>query len=173
MATEEPKYKSLEKLADFELREYDSTLVAEVLVDGDMSQASNKGFRLIADYIFGNNIAKTGGTEKIAMTTPVTIERAADQWRMHFVMPNQYKLGTLPTPSNKRITLREIPARKVAVVRFSGIANEAVTTKKTQELLSWMAGRRYTVLGTPELARYNPPWTLPFLRRNEVMIEFQ
>jgi hypothetical protein len=192
MAIEEPKFKVAEKSGDFELRDYAPRVVAQTMVDGSLSDASNTGFRRIADYIFGNNTAHNGGNEKINMTTPVTIaakaKKAASvkismtapvtmqpsngQWRMYFVMPSQYTLGTLPKPNNPNVTLQELPARRVAVLRFSGLAGEEKTAKKTAELFDWLKSKNISPIGTPELARYNPPWTLPFLRRNEVMVEY-
>jgi hypothetical protein len=187
MATEEPKFDLLEKSDAFELRQYHSMILAEVEVDGDLDEATNKGFRLIADYIFGNNTAKSGSSEKIAMTTPVTVvpksekiamtapvsvEQVNGKWRMHFVMPSQYTLQTLPTPNNPLVSLREVPPKKLAVVTFSGWVSEEKNASKTAELLAWLASKKLKPIGTPELARYNPPWTLPFLRRNEVMVEY-
>jgi hypothetical protein len=152
-----------------------------------MDNASSAGFRLIADYIFGNNTSTTGGSEKISMTAPVTMEPKSEkismtapvsmektdgQWRVHFVMPSQYTLDTLPAPNNLAVTLREVPASNYAVIRFSGLAGENKTAKKTSELIVWLDSRGITPIGKPELARYNPPWTLPFLRRNEVMVAY-
>ncbi len=188
MAIEEPKFDLIEKSDSFELRAYKPTVVAETFVEGSLSEASNKGFRLIADYIFGNNKSQAGGSEKISMTTPVTMEPksekismtmpvsmqdSAGKWRMHFVMPSKYTLQTLPAPNNPEVKLREVAAKKFAVMRFSGLAGEAKTAKKTEELLAWMSAKQLKPIGTPELARYNPPWTLPFLRRNEVLIEYK
>ena len=95
-----------------------------------------------------------------------------NQWRMYFVMPSKYTLETLPKPNNPAVTLRAIPASNVAVLRFSGLAGEEKTAKKTAELLAWLKSKQITPIGEPELARYNPPWTLPFLRRNEVMVAY-
>jgi hypothetical protein len=111
--------------------------------------------------------------EKIAMTAPVTVQQGSEKWRVNFVMPSEYTLSTLPVPNNDQVRLKEVPARKVAVVTFSGIAGESKTASKTEQLLAWMAGKQLKPIRTPELARYNPPWTLPFLRRNEVMVEYQ
>ncbi len=187
MAIEEPKFDLIEKSDSFELRVYKPTVVAETFVEGSLDEASNKGFRLIADYIFGNNKSQSGGSEKISMTTPVTMEPksekinmtmpvsmqdSAGKWRMHFLMPSKYTLQTLPVPNNQEVKLREVAAKKFAVVRFSGLAGEAKIAKKTEELLVWMFAKQLKPIGTPELARYNPPWTLPFLRRNEVLIEY-
>jgi SOUL heme-binding protein len=188
MANEEPKYDVLEKSDAFELRSYRPMIVAEAFVDGNLDEASNKGFRLIADYIFGNNKSATGPSEKISMTVPVTMEpksekismtvpvsmqEAAGKWRMHFVMPSKYTLETLPVPNNAEVKLREVPAKKFAVVRFSGFAGEQKVAKKTEELLAWLQTKQIEPAGLPELARYNAPWTLPFLRRNEVMVEYR
>ena len=187
MAKSEPKFELLEKSDAFELRQYDSIIIAEVLVDGDMDEASGKGFRLLADYIFGNNISQSGQkakiamtapvtlkpqSEKIAMTAPVSIKADAQQWRVHFVMPAEYTMETLPKPNNSQVKIREISGRKVAVIRFSGLVNEEKTAQKTKELQDWMASKKLEALNSePELARYNPPWTLPFLRRNEIIIQ--
>jgi hypothetical protein len=193
MAIEEPNYKILETSGSFELRTYDSMIVAETVVSGSMDKASSAGFRLIADYIFGNNTSSAGGSEKISMTAPVTIEpepalelksekismstpvtmaASNGQWRVHFVMPSEHTFDTLPKPNNPAVTLREIPGQQVAVVRFSGLAGNEKTAAKTAELLAWLATQQITPTGKPELARYNPPWTLPFLRRNEVMVTY-
>ena len=189
MAKSEPKFELLEKSDAFELRQYDSIIIAEVLVDGDMDEASGKGFRLLADYIFGNNISQSGQkakiamtapvtlkpqSEKIAMTAPVSIKADAQQWRVHFVMPAEYTMETLPKPNNSQVKIREISGRKVAVIRFSGLVNEEKTAQKTKELQDWMASKKLEALNSePELARYNPPWTLPFLRRNEIIIQYR
>lgn len=187
MATEEAKYKVIEASEAFELRAYGPKIVAETLVSGSMGQASSAGFRLIADFIFGNNTVALGGNEKISMTTPVTMEpksekismtspvsmeQAQGQWRVQFVMPSEYTLNTLPMPNNPAVTVRKVPASNYAVIRFSGLAGEAKTAAKTTDLLAWLESRGVTPIGKPELARYNPPWTLPFLRRNEVMVEY-
>ena len=187
MALEEPKYKVLEKSDDFELREYAPLIVAETLVDGDIDAAGRAGFKLIAGYIFGDNTSKLGGSEKIEMTSPVTVEpksekismtvpvtmeENADRWRMHFVMPSQYTLDTLPTPNNKAVSLREISARKFAVIRFSGFTGQSKIAKKEKALLAWMQSKKLVPQGEFALARYNRPWSLPFLRRNEVMVHY-
>lgn len=192
MAIEEPKYSVVEKSGDYELRAYAPMVVAETLVEGDLDDASRAGFKRIADYIFGNNTARAGGSEKISMTAPVAMSPKSEkismtapvgmqaktgsdninQWRMYFVMPSQYTLETLPKPNNPTVALRAIPASRMAVLRFSGLAGEEKTAKKTVELLAWLKSKQISPIGEPELARYNPPWTLPFLRRNEVMVAY-
>jgi len=186
MATEEPKYTLLEKSESFELRAYAPLIVAEVKVDGDLDAASSQGFRLIAAYIFGKNqvsekIAMTApvGIEsseqnksaKIAMTAPVGIESAGNQWTVSFVMPAEYTLASLPKPLDPQVKIREVPAEKRAVITFSGFYNAEKVQEKTQALRDWMKLKNLRPTGEPQFARYNPPWTLPFMRRNEVMIQ--
>ncbi len=182
MAVEEPPYQSLVKDGAFELRRYPALVVAETVVKGDMDAASNQGFRRIADYIFGNNAATTPDKKTtIAMTAPVAVEplgassgadfKAAPEWRVQFVMPGQYSLGTLPQPNNPAVELRQAPARTAAVISYSGLNGEAKVQAKTEELKAWIAARQWEPLGPPQLARYDPPWTLPPWRRNEIHIE--
>jgi len=187
MAIEEPKYTIIEKSDVFELRAYSPKILAETIVSGSLAEASSAGFRLIADYIFGNNSSPTGDnqkismtapvtmtpkSEKISMTAPVTIEQTGEQWRIHFVMPSQYTLTSLPKPNNPAVTLREVPASNYAVIRFTGFAGADKTTRKTADLMAWLDSKGIIPTGKPELARYNPPWTLPFLRRNEIMVAY-
>jgi len=188
MATEEPKFTLLEKDQSFELRLYEPKILAEVVVNGTMREASSKGFKLIADFIFGNNIAASGKSEKISMTAPVLIEPHAEKismtapvnveqsgagWKVNFVMPSQFTLETLPKPNNPLVKIKPIPAKKFAVIQFSGLVDEEKMAKKVTDLEQWISTKQLKVLGNAELARYNPPWTLPFLRRNEVMIEVE
>ena len=184
MATEEPKYAVLEKESPFEIRSYAPMIVAEVQVDGDLDEASSQGFRLIAAYIFGQNqvsekIAMTAPvtvedqsvkSAKIAMTAPVGIESKAGKWTVSFVMPTEYTMESIPKPMSPQVQLRQIPAVKRAVISFSGFYNSQKVAEKTLELEQWMKSRNLQSAGTPNFARYNPPWTLPFMRRNEVMI---
>lgn len=186
MAIEEPKFTLLEKEEAFELRAYEPKIIAEVFVDGDMNDASSKGFKLIADYIFGNNRAQSGKSEKINMTAPVAVKASAEKismtapvglqqsnsgWRVYFVMPSQYTLQTLPKPNNPLVIIRGIPGQKFAVIRFTGLVGQEKMTVKQAELNRWITHKNFNALSNPELARYNPPWTLPFLRRNELMVE--
>lgn len=195
MAYEEPKYQLLLTADDIELRRYEPMLIAEVFVDGDMDDASSKGFRLIANYIFGNNqAADKSDSEKIAMTTPVTIEPQAEKiamtapvtvepdsrdasmqtstaWRVSFVMPSQYTLASIPKPNNSAVSLREVPAKYFVVLRYSGFNNLAKIQTLTDQVLAWSTANGFKVSGIPQLSRYDPPWTLPMFRRNEIMVE--
>ena len=188
MATEEPKFSIIEKSEPFELRNYAPQLIAEVKVEGDLDTASSQGFRLIAAFIFGQNqvsekismtvpvgIEATQST-KIAMTVPVGIEASKDsaagvnQWVFSFVMPSEYTMATLPKPLNPLVTIRELPAQKRAAIIFSGFNSEAKVLEKTKALEEWIKGKQWQVIGAPQFARYNPPWSMPFMRRNEILI---
>jgi hypothetical protein len=185
MATEEPQFSVLEKTPPFELRSYAPMILAEVKVEGDLEEASGQGFRLIAAYIFGQNqvsekIAMTTPvaiegqapkSAKIAMTTPVSIESNAGQWIVSFVMPAEYTMESLPKPLNSKVQLRQIPAVKRAVISFTGFYNANKVAERTMELEEWMRTKNLPAASAPKFARYNPPWTLPFMRRNEIMID--
>ena len=186
MAIEEPTYETILAEEPYEVRQYRPMIVAETFVEGDLSAASNAGFRRIADFIFGNNTSPRGAgekiemtapvtaapaSEKIAMTAPVTVEDTGGRWRVHFVMPSKYTIATLPRPNDPAVVIREVPAAKVAVIRFSGLAGESNVAGKTADLMRWIESRGLRASGAPQLARYNPPWTLPFMRRNEVLVE--
>ena len=186
MAIEEPKFNLIAKENAFELRVYQPKIIAEVSIDADLSESSSKGFRLIADFIFGNNTSRLGGSEKISMTAPVSVYEKSEQismtaplgvqevkdgWKVYFVMPSQYTLDSIPKPNNAQVSIKQIPAKKFAVIRFSGLVDEEKMNKKVKDLNEWIVSRNLKAISNPELARYNPPWTLPFLRRNEVMVE--
>ena len=183
MATEEPSYRVTLQAEPFEIRQYAPLIVAQVEVPGDLSEASSAGFRLIANYIFGNNIAvRDGGLnmaepvpEKIAMTIPVIAEGKGDQktWLIQFVMPKQYTMDTLPKPNNPQVKLLPIGSQKLAVIRFTGLVTDDKVQEKTTELMTWIKSRNELPLGNPRLARYNPPWSIPWMRRNEILIPIQ
>jgi hypothetical protein len=183
MATEEPSYRVVTQSEPFEIRQYAPLIVAQVEVLGDLSEASSAGFRLIANYIFGNNIAVRGGgvnmaepvPEKIAMTVPVIAEGKGDQktWLIQFVMPKQYALETLPKPNNAQVKLLAMGPQKLAVIRFTGFVGDDKVQEKTAELMAWIKSKNALPLGNPRLARYNPPWSIPWMRRNEILIPIQ
>lgn len=184
-AVEEARYDVVEGDGAVEIRDYAPMIVAETLVEGDRDRAINRGFRAIADYIFGNNVgaAKVAMTapvlqqpgEPIAMTAPVSQQAVGSdstpRWRVSFVMPAGSSLASLPVPVNPAVTLREVATRRFAAIRFSGIAWQSSLDEQTGKLRDWMAARALSPLAAPAYAFYNPPWTLPFLRRNEVLIE--
>ena len=197
MAIEEPVFKIVVKSEAFEVRQYAPMLVAETLVDGDMDEASNKGFRKIADYIFGNNRANQNGasgkiamtapvtlepvSEKIAMTAPVTLSAiqqgndmvSAKKWRVHFVMPARYTLSSIPLPNSADVKLREIPGKFCAIHSYTGFNSVSRVQTKSDELLAWLQSKNFKPLSSVQLSRYDPPWTLPMFRRNEIMVEIE
>lgn len=185
MAVETPPYKEVRRDGDFELRDYPALVVAEVTVDGDQKEAANKGFRLLAGYIFGANkkrqgiamtapVAQQAASEKIAMTAPVAqTPGAAGTWVVRFTMPRAWSLETLPVPDDPRVTLRRTEPARFAVLRFSGLAKPDDVQAKSNELLAWVTSHGLHATGPVSLAQYNPPWTLWFMRRNEVMVEVE
>jgi hypothetical protein len=179
MAIEEPRFQTLTEDGDFSLRRYAPMIIAETEVPGSLDRASSTGFRRIAGYIFGDNRAAPDtpaaphAAEKIAMTAPVTTVPAGTGWRVNFVMPAEYTMSTLPRPNDASVRLKELPAGSMAVIRFSGLVDVDKIAAKTALLREWMAKRHLEAAGEARLARYNPPWTLPFLRRNEILIPYR
>jgi len=195
MAVEQPRYSVERGDSGIELRQYPGFVVAETFVEGDFDSAGRTGFRRIAGYIFGGNESKRGEAEKIAMTAPVTMEPAtaepaseriamtapvtmqpaevgdAPRWRIHFVMPSAYKLADLPKPRDAEVRLREVAAHRVVAITFSGWTTRASIAENTAKLQAWMAQQGLAAAGKPQVARYNDPFTLPWNRRNEILIE--
>lgn len=181
MATEEAPYTVIRTDDIFELREYAPQVLAEIIVDGDLEGAGNKAFRPLFRYISGDNksrgkIAMTAPVsqeqqgEKIAMTAPVSQQSVQGKWAVSFMMPPSYTMENLPTPDDPSIKLRQVPARRVAAVRYSGFWSEKNYQQYKQELERWITANSLKVIGDPVWARYNPPFTLWFLRRNEILI---
>ena len=178
---EQAQYRVIESHGAIEIREYAPMIVAEATVSGERSVAINEGFSIIADYIFGNNlpaqkVAMTAPViqqpaETIAMTAPVTQTGNGGSWTVRFVMPAQYTMDTLPTPGNDAITLTPLTSARFAVIRFSGKANDTMLAERTDELRTFIDEKQLHAISSPTYAFFNPPWTLPFLRRNEVMVE--
>ena len=180
---EKPDYKVIQSEQNIEIRQYEPMIIAEVEVDGKREDAIRDGFRLLADYIFGNNtvqqvISMTAPVQqkenqKIAMTAPVQQQSMGKSWRMSFVMPSKYKLDSLPVPNNNRVRLKEILTKKFVVIEFSGTNSNENVTKHENQLMNYIEANQINIIGSPKYAFYNAPWTLPFLRRKEVMIEIK
>jgi hypothetical protein len=181
MATEEAPYKVVKTDDIFELREYPAQLLAETIVDGDLEGAGEKAFKLLFRYISGDNrsrkkIAMTSPVsqeqkgEKISMTAPVSQQRVQGKWAVSFMMPASYTLETLPVPDDPKVTLRQVPARRVASVRYSGFWSEEKFLLNKAKLDTWIRENGFVVVGEPVWARYNPPFTPWFMRRNEILI---
>jgi hypothetical protein len=178
--TETPKYSVIKKENEFEIRQYPAYIQAEVTVDGtNYRSAIEDGFGILAGYIFGNNISKqkiamttpvqVAQSEKIAMTTPVTVTAGAN-FSVAFIMPSAYTLEMLPQPKDSRIRFRQIPARWVAAVRFSGYFQQDRINREKQRLAEWIKEVGYETEGEFVVAGYNPPWVPGFLARNEVLV---
>lgn len=181
MAIEEAVYNEVIKEGKFEIRDYAPQILAETLVEGDLEQAGNEAFNRLFRYISGDNrsrrkvemtapVSQEPKGEKIKMTAPLGQERVQEKWAVSFMMPASYTLETLPEPVDRRINLRQVPARRMAVVRYSGFWSEKNYLRYKMELESWIRDRGITIVGAPVWARYNPPFTPWFLRRNEILI---
>ncbi len=186
---EQAPYSVMSKDGAIEIREYAPHIVAETKVSGEQEKAISDGFRAIADYIFGNNTASAKvamtapvlqqpaekpvtSSQKIAMTAPVLQHtEESGNWVVQFVMPKEYTKATLPKPNNPAVTLVEVKTKRIAVIQFSGMAGEDSLREHTAELEAYMTSHGLKARSKASYAFYNPPWTLPFLRRNEVMME--
>ncbi len=181
MAIEKAKYQVLESTENFELRQYAPRIVAETIVEGKFEEVGNDGFRVLYDYINGNNakkesismtapVTQSAGSEKIAMTAPVNQEMIGENWRITFLMPSDYTLETLPQPLDKRIKLKQEAGSLMAAIRYSGTWSQKRYEEKKALLQLEMDKRGLRPIGEPVWARYDPPFMPWFLRRNEVLI---
>jgi hypothetical protein len=181
-AVEEPAY-TVESTRDgWEIRRYPSTIQARVTVAGTYDEAVRDGFRVLAAYIFGGNAprasiamtapvsAQRAGGDRIAMTAPVAATAVGDEaWTVAFTMPSAWSLETLPAPLDPRVTLVALDGARVAARPFGGWATAARVARQQAALLEALHGAGLDA-GAPTVAQYNPPWTLPPLRRNEILV---
>jgi len=178
--TETPKYEVIDRQKDIEIRRYPGYIKAEAVVEGrNYKTAIERGFNILAGYIFGDNVARqkidmttpvqAQQAEKIAMTTPVTVT-LTDKYVVAFIMPAKYLLETLPVPNNQNIRFSEVPEHIVAAISFTGYFNQDKINKNKEQLARWLAEQGFEVEGDYFLAGYNPPWVPGFLARNEVMV---
>ena len=189
---EEAAYELLLDDGKFVVRQYEDALVARTVTRGDMSEAGSAAFRRLGGYIFGKNVTrdsvamttpvlqeelKSSGaseSESIAMTTPVFQEESAEgTWVQTFVLPREYTMETLPVPTDPTVELARARGLKVAVVRYSGLRSTRKIEEQTERLRAWMSERGLVATDAPRSAAYDPPWTIPFLRRNEVQIPIE
>jgi SOUL heme-binding protein len=182
LSAEEPKYTLVKEEKPFSIRDYPPLLLAEVTVGGARGEATNAAFRILAGFIFGKNVTPEGGagkiemtapvtqSAKIAMTAPVTQTGKGGEWVVAFIMPSKYSSATLPKPTDPRITIRKIAAKRMAVVTFSGNAKDKDFAKQRAALEGFITTQKLKILGAPQFAYYDPPFKPGFLRRNEVMI---
>ena len=181
-AIEEPAYSVVQKTEQFEVRQYGPYLVAEVVVPGPANEAGKQGFSLLGGYIFGKNkgerklemtapvTQQAAPPIKLEMTAPVTQAATPGGFLVQFVMPKGYTLATLPEPLDAKVKLREVPGSRVAVIRFSGSWSQSLYEEKLQTLRGAVAAAGSATVGEPVSSRYNSPFSLPFLRRNEIWL---
>lgn len=180
----EPPFTVLEKEGEIEIRQYGGMVLAETVVEGGYGQSSGQAFSRLAGYIFGKNRSKQKfsmtapvlqepASEKLSMTAPVMQEKHGNSWVMSFVMPEGSTLASLPEPLDQTVKFREVRAKKVAVISYSGLHSESNLRSYAEKLTVWLEKRGYRSLSGPRAASYDPPWTIPFLRRNEVLIDIE
>ena len=184
MAIESPRYTFVQKDNKFEIREYDDYILAEVEIDGNFSSALQKGFRILAGYIFGGNASKVhinmtvpvtqqaAANEKVEMTAPVTSSPIEEgkKYIIAFTMPSKYTMENLPEPANSGISFRKVANSKIAAVRFSGNLNGKLASIRAKELEAWLDEHNYSKKSSFVFAQYNPPWIPGIFRRNEVLV---
>ncbi|MGE2735478.1 SOUL family heme-binding protein [Mycolicibacterium vaccae] len=182
--TEEPRYTVLDTInrdgVRIEIRQYADRIAAETTVAADEDAARNIGFRRLANYIFGGNdggrkidmtapVTQRSG-QKIAMTAPVTQQAGGGPSTIRFFMPSKWTMDTLPTPNDERVALVEVPGETVAVLRFTGDRSPDEVQRRSDQLREALRGSGYDLAGDPMAWFYDPPFTLPFRRRNEVVV---
>lgn len=179
---EKVKYQVIQKEGKFEIRQYSPHIIAETAVEAGFDDAGNVAFRKLYNYITGENRSKASiamtapvnqkaGSEKIAMTAPVNQQPAEGQYAVSFLMPSKYTMETLPEPLDPEVKLIEIPGRKMAAIRYSGSWSRKKYDARKALLEEFIREKGLTIIGPAIFARYDPPFQLPFLRRNEVLFE--
>ena len=171
MAIETPKHTLVKKENGFEIRQYDSMIIAKTKVRSDYSDAASTGFRRIASYIFGANSASMS----IELTAPVLTNTPdpEDIYEIQFVMPSEHSMEDLPQPNSQNVTLKKVNLGRTAVLRFGGWATEERASKFKDKLRDLLAANGYTPNGTFMVAQYNSPWAIPPFRKNEIIVQIK
>ncbi len=180
---EQAKYSVVKSDGNIEIRDYPALVIAQFEAAGPREEAINTGFKALAGYIFGDNKAQTElamtapvtqqANEEIAMTAPVTQQANGDKWQVRFVMPSRYTLETLSRPNNPDVKLKSTPPKRYVAIRFSGMASKDTLESKFMQLREYLQKEGIGYTGDPIYSFFNPPWTLSFLRRNEIMLELK
>ena len=188
-SVEEAPYELVNKDEQFEVRDYAAVVVAQTEVAASFDKAGNTAFRRLFNYISGENegsekIAMTAPViaendesgssdsgEKIAMTAPVSYQKEGDMWRYRFVLPRTFTMENAPRPTNPDVSLFETEPRRVATIRYAWLATDKARAKNAQSLMNWIESQGLVAQSEPRWAGYNPPWTLPPFRRNEVLVD--
>lgn len=184
VATEEAKYNVVLKDDIFELRYYEPHIVAETIVDGDFEDAGSNAFKRLFKYITGNNrsqqdiamtapVTQGAESESIDMTSPVGQRGDNGLWTVSFMMPASYSAETLPEPKDPTVVLRQVPAQYIVSIEYSGLWSEKNYMSNKVKLDAWINANSFKITGEPLWARYNAPFTLWFLRRNEILIPIE
>jgi hypothetical protein len=171
---EKPEYTLVYTDGDIEYRQYESYLVSESVVqqhNGEYKDAGLEGVSRLLDYIRGDNQNAENSSESISMTLPIEQTMVPEGWRVSLKLPNKFTLDTAPKPTDSRVSVREVPGRLMAVLRYSGRWTEKNFSGKMSELKEAVELQSLDTVGEMQIALYNPPITPPFMRRNEVMIE--
>lgn len=180
----EANYSVLKDNDHIQIRQYQSVVVAQTEVMADYKTASNVAFRRLFDYITGSNkkqqkiamtapVLQEAQAEEITMTAPVIQEKSGQAWLMSFVLPAEYTLANAPIPLDPAIKIKEIPSKKTAVLQYSGFLSEQNIAERTQKLEAWLQEHGYKAIAPARSAGFDPPWTLPFFRRNEIHIDIE
>jgi hypothetical protein len=182
--TPEPPHEVTRRDGPIEVREYRPQVLAETVVQAAHDEAGSQAFRRLAGYIFGRNrareqIAMTApvlqkeASQSIDMTAPVLQRETAEGWWMAFILPAEISLDSAPEPTDPLVELREVPGRTIATLRYGGLNSPEKMERYAADLGRWLDEQGFRPLGPPTMASYDPPWTLWFLRRNEVQIEIE
>lgn len=174
-SVEEPKYQIITKEDNIEIRQYEQMISAEVKIFGNRKSAINSGFRILADYIFGNNqkdlkIAMTAPVRQYKITTGFKADQATE-WIISFIMPSKFSYADLPLANNSEILIKLLEPKKYLTIRFSGLASDKKLKNALEQLEIYAKNNQLNIRENILFAFYNPPWTLPFMRRNEIMLE--
>jgi hypothetical protein len=182
--SEEAAHTVLFEQDNIQIRLYEESLIAQTITKGSYKESGNEGFKRLAGYIFGDNqsnqkiemttpVIEKETSEKIAMTVPVYQEETDNLWTMTFVLPSKYTIDTIPKPIDNNVVVKQLAEKKVATIRYSGLINDEKLQQKILELEQWLDNNDYVSKSKPYSAAYDPPWTVPFLRRNEIHIEIE
>jgi len=168
---EQPTYQVILNEDNKEIRKYDSFIIAKTTISSNFKDAQGKGFRILAGYIFGKNKSQ----QKISMTAPVmTVPADKENWTMTFSMPSKFTINTLPTPTDERVKIEKVEQRLFAAIIYTGLWDESKNEEQAKKLKEWLKKYpEYELISPAMFAAYNPPWTIPFLRRNEMLIELR
>lgn len=165
--TETPKYSVVSSDGNIEIRNYSKNVQAFTYVPGERRTALSTGFKTLAAFIFGENSEQA----KIAMTSPVTQQQVGDMWQIGFFMPQKFTEKNIPTPNNEKIVIKSEPEARYIAIKFSGLASKSNLSKNKEKLDNFINTKKVSTVGNYIYAFYDPPWTLPFLRRNEILLK--